>query len=151
LTLGDSGEGEGLAGEAGGEDVVLGDGGDAELADIGVGRVAVPGLVGFLGEFVPFAGEKAFAAEFFEGAAEATDAGEQVDEGEGQISSLLDWPPMHADKNENTGMRTARVRRSIPTAPSTAAGWYSPRNGFSRAASSGKPHERSNGGGWAHS
>jgi hypothetical protein len=98
LALGDSGDGEGLAGEAGGEDVVSGNGGDAEIADIGMRGFTVPGLVGFLRVFVPFAGEEALAAKIFEGAAEAADAGEEVDEGEGQISSLLNWPPMNADE-----------------------------------------------------
>jgi hypothetical protein len=89
LALGDSGEREGLAGEAGGEDVVFGNGADAEFADVGVRGFTIPGLVSFLGELIPFAGEEALAAELFEGAAEAADAGEEVDEGEGQVSSLL--------------------------------------------------------------
>jgi hypothetical protein len=97
LALGDSGDREGLAREAGGEDIVFGNGGDAEFADIGMRCFTVPGMVGFLRVFVPFAGEEALAAELFEGTAEATDAGEEVDEGEGQSLSLLNWPPMNAD------------------------------------------------------
>jgi hypothetical protein len=89
LALGDSSEREGLAGEACGEDVVLRNSRDAEFADIGMWGGTVPGLVGFLGVFVPFAGEEALAAELFEGTAEAADAGKEVDEGEGQSSSLL--------------------------------------------------------------
>jgi hypothetical protein len=64
---------------------VLGNGADVEFADIGVRVIAVPGPIGFLREFVPFAGEEAFAAEFFKRAAEAADAGEEIDEGERQI------------------------------------------------------------------
>ena len=97
LALGNSGDGEGLAGEAGGEDVVFGNRGDVEFADVGMRRVTVPGLVSFLREFVPFAGEEAFTSELFEGAAEAADAGEEVDEGEGQILSLLNWLPVNDD------------------------------------------------------
>ena len=55
LALGDSGEGERLAGETSGEDIVLWDSGDVDFANVGVRRVTVPGLVGFLREFVPFA------------------------------------------------------------------------------------------------
>src|ERR1019366_2685008 len=79
----DTGEGERLTGESGGKNVVRRNLLRLEFPDIPKRDIAEPGFIGAARILVPLAGEAALAAEFFEGDAEAPDAGEEIYESEG--------------------------------------------------------------------
>src|ERR1700722_10544207 len=76
-----AGKGKWLAGETGREKVVVGDGGQVEVADIAMRCLAKPRFVCLTGVFVPFAGEETLAAELLQRHPESSDAGEKVDKG----------------------------------------------------------------------
>lgn len=81
--LGDARDAEGLAGEAGAEDVELRDVGHGHVVDVAVRRFAEVGGVGDLGVLVPVAGEDALGAGALEGDPEPANAAEEVNETEG--------------------------------------------------------------------
>ncbi|MPM87096.1 hypothetical protein SDC9_134189 [bioreactor metagenome] len=82
-----AGNGEGLAREAGEQQVVVGDVGGVDLRDVAVDGVAAGVVfgIGLLRVVVPFAGEYALAAQLLEGHADASDAGKEVDEAESGV------------------------------------------------------------------
>ena len=84
--LADAGEGEGLAGEAADENIMVGDRVGVDLGDIadeGIFFEAVVSDVGFFCVGVPLAGENAGTASLFKPGPHASDSGEEVNEGKG--------------------------------------------------------------------
>lgn len=78
--LGDTRDAEGLAGEAGAENVELGDVGHGHRVDVAMRGLAEIGGVSLLGVLVPIGGEDAPAARALEGEAEPANAAEEVNE-----------------------------------------------------------------------
>ena len=74
---------ERLTGEASGKNIVMRYPRHVDSADIAVRSIAIPGLVGFLGIFIPLAGKSARSAQLLKRAAKAADSGEQIDKAEG--------------------------------------------------------------------
>lgn len=86
VLLGDPGDRERLAGEAGQQDVVVGNLLNGDLGDVAVdGVIAEIRPVGDLGILVPLGGKDAPTAGRLEPAAEATDPREEVDKGEAAL------------------------------------------------------------------
>ncbi len=83
VLLGNAGDREGLAGESSGEQIVGRDLGGVDQVDVAEGSFAEPFFIRLPGIAVPLARETASAAKLLKGDAEAADAGEQIDEGEG--------------------------------------------------------------------
>jgi hypothetical protein len=107
VLFGDAGNREGLAREAGEQQVVGGDVLCVDFGDIAVDAVAAEVVfgIGLLRLAVPFAGEHTLPAEFLEGHADAANAGKQVDECEGGVVFKRQFQRQQALQAEDVFLR----------------------------------------------